>query len=244
MPPKEKYSDPELRDEIKKEIHNSDKGGKPGQWSARKAQMMASEYKRRGGSYNTAKEEGQTESQKHLDNWTKEEWQTKEGSGTARKDDESRKRYLPKKAWEKLSEKEKEETEEKKVEESQGGKQFVGNTTEAKEARRKASSGIGDEGQKVERDSEKIRRNGKAGKKGTKTNEEKNKDNQKNGDEKETSKTTRRRRARRARRRARRRRQDDEKKGRTGMKRSAKQDEAPKKKQKDSARMQSLRKRK
>lgn len=36
MPPKEKYTDPELRDEIKKEVHNSDKGGKPGQWSARK----------------------------------------------------------------------------------------------------------------------------------------------------------------------------------------------------------------
>jgi len=43
MPPKEKYSDPKLRDEVKEEIHNSDKGGAPGQWSARKAQMMASE---------------------------------------------------------------------------------------------------------------------------------------------------------------------------------------------------------
>lgn len=43
MPPKEKYSDPKLRDEVKEEIHNGDKGGAPGQWSARKAQMMASE---------------------------------------------------------------------------------------------------------------------------------------------------------------------------------------------------------
>ncbi len=43
MPPKDKYSDPKLRDEVKEEIHNSDKGGAPGQWSARKAQMMASE---------------------------------------------------------------------------------------------------------------------------------------------------------------------------------------------------------
>lgn len=43
MPPKEKYSDPKIRDEVKEEIHNSDKGGAPGQWSARKAQMMASE---------------------------------------------------------------------------------------------------------------------------------------------------------------------------------------------------------
>ena len=36
MPPKEKYTDPELRDEVKEEIHAGDKGGQPGQWSARK----------------------------------------------------------------------------------------------------------------------------------------------------------------------------------------------------------------
>lgn len=36
MPPKDKYTDPELRDEVKEEIHKGDKGGAPGQWSARK----------------------------------------------------------------------------------------------------------------------------------------------------------------------------------------------------------------
>ena len=36
MPPKDKYTDPELRDQVKKEIQESDKGGAPGQWSARK----------------------------------------------------------------------------------------------------------------------------------------------------------------------------------------------------------------
>lgn len=41
MPPKDKYTNPELRDEIKEEIHNSDKGGKPGQWSARKVCSFA-----------------------------------------------------------------------------------------------------------------------------------------------------------------------------------------------------------
>ncbi|CAI7639661.1 unnamed protein product [Penicillium glandicola] len=203
MAPKDKYTDPKLRDEVKKEVHSSDKGGKPGQWSARKAQMMASEYKRRGGGYNITKEEGQTKSQKHLENWTKEEWQTKEGSGTARQDDDSRKRYLPEKAWEKLSEKEKEETDEKKIEESQGGKQFVGNTAEAKEARRRVSFDVGDEDQKAEGDS------GKAN--------EANEANEEN---------------------------EDDKKDGAGTKRSAKQDATPKKKQKDSARMQSLRKRK
>ncbi len=42
MPPKDKYSDPKLRDEIKEELMQSDKGGKPGQWSARKVSMSSS----------------------------------------------------------------------------------------------------------------------------------------------------------------------------------------------------------
>jgi hypothetical protein len=36
MPSRDKYTDPELRDEVKEEIHEGDKGGAPGQWSARK----------------------------------------------------------------------------------------------------------------------------------------------------------------------------------------------------------------
>ena len=32
----DKYTDPELRNEVKEEIHQGDKGGAPGQWSARK----------------------------------------------------------------------------------------------------------------------------------------------------------------------------------------------------------------
>jgi hypothetical protein len=39
MAPKDKYSDPKLRDEIKEEVHSGDKGGKPGQWSARKVSL-------------------------------------------------------------------------------------------------------------------------------------------------------------------------------------------------------------
>ena len=105
------------------------------------AQMMASEYKKRGGGYNTSKED-KDEPQKHLDEWTKEEWQTKEGSGTARQDDDSRKRYLPKKAWEGMNEEEKDETEDKKVEGSKEGKQFVGNTGTAKEARKRVTFDI------------------------------------------------------------------------------------------------------
>nr|UPX44871.1 hypothetical protein FAC9M19_05 [Penicillium camemberti] len=256
MPPKGKYSNPKLRDEIKKEVHDSDKGGKPGQWSARKAQMMASEYKRRGGGYNTTKEEGQTESQKHLDTWTNEEWQTKEGSGTARQDDDSRKRYLPKKAWEKLNEEEKEQTEENKIDESRGGKQFVSNTTEAKEARRWASSDNGDEGQKVEGDSGKIQWNKEAGKQRTKKNEEEKTDDKQNDDKQNDDKQNddkqnddkqnddKQNDDKQNDDKQNDDKQDDDNKGGAGTKRSAKQDEGPKKKQKDSARMSSLRQRK
>ena len=101
--------------------------------------MMASEYKKRGGGYTTDKS-NQDESQKHLNQWTNEEWQTKDGSGNARNEDGSRQRYLPKKAWENMSEQEKEETDEKKQAESKEGKQFVANTGEAKNARKKAEA--------------------------------------------------------------------------------------------------------
>lgn len=40
MPSKDTYTDPELRDQVKEEIHNSDKGGAPGQWSARKVRRI------------------------------------------------------------------------------------------------------------------------------------------------------------------------------------------------------------
>ena len=100
--------------------------------------MMAKEYKSRGGGYKTDKKD-QDEPQKHLSKWTEEEWQTKEGSGEAKKSDGTRKRYLPKKAWEELSEKEKEETEKQKHEGSKEGKQFVPNTSRARSARKKAN---------------------------------------------------------------------------------------------------------
>ena len=45
------YTKPELRKSIFNRIKAGSKGGKPGQWSARKAQMMAKEYKSKGGGY-------------------------------------------------------------------------------------------------------------------------------------------------------------------------------------------------
>ena len=96
--------------------------------------MMASEYKKRGGDYNTDKSE-KDESQKNLDKWGEEDWQTKEGSGHAKKEDGTEKRYLPKKAWGKMSKEEREKTDKKKQEESKQGKQHVENTEKAKESR-------------------------------------------------------------------------------------------------------------
>jgi hypothetical protein len=45
------YTKPGMRKSLFERIKAGDKGGKPGQWSARKAQMLAVEYKAKGGKY-------------------------------------------------------------------------------------------------------------------------------------------------------------------------------------------------
>lgn len=45
------YTQPEKRKRIFNRIKAGGKGGKPGQWSARKAQMLAKAYKKAGGGY-------------------------------------------------------------------------------------------------------------------------------------------------------------------------------------------------
>ena len=127
----EKYTKPDLRREIKEELMESDKGGKPGQWSARKSQMLVQEYEKRGGGY---KKDEKDEDAKSLEEWTDQDWQTADGSAYA-DDGERMKRYLPKDAWDLLSEEEKEKAKEKKREGDAEGKQFVENTLAAKAAR-------------------------------------------------------------------------------------------------------------
>ncbi len=128
--PDEIYTDPALRGRLKDEITAGDKGGRPGQWSARKAQLLVHEYEKAGGGY---KEDKQTDEQKHLHEWTEEEWTTADGKPAEQED--GMHRYLPKEAWDKLSPKEKAATEAKKHEGDQEGHQFVANTDAAKEAR-------------------------------------------------------------------------------------------------------------
>ena len=43
------YTKPGMRKRLFNQIMASSKGGKPGQWSARKAQMLAKKYKAAGG---------------------------------------------------------------------------------------------------------------------------------------------------------------------------------------------------
>jgi|TARA_R100001129_G_C5092164_1_gene181606 uncharacterized protein with WD repeat len=45
------YTKPEMRKRMFSAIKAGSKGGKPGQWSARKAQLLASRYKKAGGGY-------------------------------------------------------------------------------------------------------------------------------------------------------------------------------------------------
>ncbi|MEU1842716.1 DUF5872 domain-containing protein [Micromonospora sediminicola] len=130
-----KYTRPELRERLKEEIKASDKGGRPGQWSARKSQLLTNEYKKRGGGFEGPKDERQ----RSLQRWGGEQWQTRSGDTRARKDGETR-RYLPKQAWEELSEKERQATDTRKRRASRSGRQYVSNTGPAKRARRDATA--------------------------------------------------------------------------------------------------------
>lgn len=122
------YTNPSLRNKIKNQVMAGSKGGKPGQWSARKAQIVAQRYKASGGGYSGSK----TTAQSNLSKWTKEKWTTSDGKPAIRKSGTTR--YLPEKAWKDLSPSQKAATNKKKVKASKQGKQFVANTPAAKKA--------------------------------------------------------------------------------------------------------------
>ena len=113
------YTKPKLRERIKNRIMASDKGGKPGQWSARKSQLLAKEYEKAGGGYTGKK----GKAQKDLSKWTKEDWGTKSGKNSTQGKGATGERYLPKKARDKLSKKEYEATSRKKRADMKKGKQ-------------------------------------------------------------------------------------------------------------------------
>jgi hypothetical protein len=92
-----KKKNPELWSKIVSSVKSGSKGGDPGQWSARKAQLAVAKYKDAGGKY-----DGKKSSSNSLSKWTKQEWTTKSGKPSK----ETGERYLPKKAIESLSSKE------------------------------------------------------------------------------------------------------------------------------------------
>ncbi|WP_372422866.1 hypothetical protein [Salinarimonas chemoclinalis] len=109
-----KKTDPKLWEKVKTDVTKSGKGGRPGQWSARKAQMATREYKSRGGAY-----EGTKSSDNHLQQWTNEDWGTKSGG----KSEDTGERYLPEKARESLSDEDYARTSRKKRADTRRGKQ-------------------------------------------------------------------------------------------------------------------------
>jgi hypothetical protein len=110
-----------LRERIKNRLMAGSKGGDPGEWSGRKAQMLAKEYKDAGGGYKGKKTEGQ----KSLSKWTKEDWGTKSGKPSTQGPKATGERYWPKAAREALSPKEYAATSRAKKEGMKKGEQFV-----------------------------------------------------------------------------------------------------------------------
>ena len=89
-----KKKNPALWNRIVSSVKSSSKGGDPGQWSARKAQLAVVKYKDAGGSYVGKKSESNS-----LSKWTGQKWGTKSGKPSS----ETGERYLPEKAIKSLS---------------------------------------------------------------------------------------------------------------------------------------------
>lgn len=73
-----KRTDPALWDRVKARVMRGAKGGRPGRWSARKAQLAVAEYEKAGGGY-----AGPRSPRNRLARWTREDWGTKSGRPSA-----------------------------------------------------------------------------------------------------------------------------------------------------------------
>ena len=108
-------NDPKLWEKVKEQVTQGAKGGKSGQWSARKAQLAVHEYKKAGGGY-----AGEKSADNHLAEWTHEEWGTKSGEDSK----DTGERYLPKQARAALTDEEYRRTTAKKRADTARGRQF------------------------------------------------------------------------------------------------------------------------
>ena len=129
------YTKPELRETIKKRIMAGSKGGRPGQWSARKAQLLAAAYKKAGGGYKG----GKSKTQRSLSSWTRQKWRTIDGKPAIR--GKVTRRYLPAKAWDNLTPAQRMATNRKKIIGSKKGRQFIDNTRAGQNARKRSVRG-------------------------------------------------------------------------------------------------------
>ena len=119
------YTKPGLREKLKQRIVASGKGGMPGQWSARKAQLLGKAYQNAGGGY---KKGGLKSPQKNLKSWTKQKWRTNSGRPSLATGE----RYLPSAAWKKLTPGQKGATNRLKRIGMRSGRQFVPNAKAAR----------------------------------------------------------------------------------------------------------------
>jgi hypothetical protein len=110
-----KKTDPKLWQKVKAEVTEGEKGGRPGQWSARKAQLATRAYQEQGGGY-----EGRRREDNSLRQWSEEDWGTASGCNST----ETGERYLPRRARQALSEEEYRATTAKKRADTRRGKQF------------------------------------------------------------------------------------------------------------------------
>ncbi len=110
-----KKSNPAKWKRIVAAVKAGTKGGRAGQWSARKAQIATARYKKSGGGYSGAKKKSNS-----LSKWSKQKWRTSDG-----KPSKGKKRYLPDAAWKSLSAAEKRATNRAKAKGNKKGKQFV-----------------------------------------------------------------------------------------------------------------------
>jgi len=117
------YTKPTLRESIKRRIMAGSKGGRAGQWSARKAQLLAQEYRKAGGGYRTGR---RTRAQRSLKKWTRQRWRTSDGKPAERGG--KMRRYLPDAVWKRLTPSQRSATNRKKLQGDKKGKQFVRNT--------------------------------------------------------------------------------------------------------------------
>ena len=115
------YTKPELRQRILSAVKSGTDGGRSGQWSARKAQLVAQKYKAAGGGYTGPKTSGQ----QSLSKWTSEKWTTKSGKPSTQGPKATGERYLPTKAIKSLTSKEYAKTTAAKRKGTKSGQQFV-----------------------------------------------------------------------------------------------------------------------